>query len=572
MSVVANACRPRPADGEGTTILAGQGGKRQGGAGWPGWAGLAALAAALCLAAPAGVARAAQPAAAQAPAAAGAPTPKASQPPPGEGISLMDAVRMALGQNRSIRLAEQNVVVNEGNLESAQGKFDLTLVSNLTQQYTTTPFPQVDRLATNRAFGTNNLTSFSLGATKLLPSGVTLYPNLTVSRTRDTLEYPLLPASQAMVSFQVIVPLGQGLGEEAVGAGERSARRALESAQYAYLHSAAQNVYQAVYNYWQLRQAQLYLAVFQDAEDRAARLLGEVAQLVKGGEVAHSVQTNLQANLDLKSAQRLSAEQSVKSAAENLANSLGLTLRGAGDPPLAADDFPARAGFSLDSAAMAGMQRLAQARRADLKAAQANQESARENLVAALDAMKPKVNLTLGTGYNGLSEQEAYDSYYRSFEDSVYGLNALGKIDFEFPPENRAARGQMVAQRALLRQAGIALDDTRRQVELGVSTALASLQAAGLQCDKAQEAVDNYQQAVEDERFKFKLGTSTILDVIQVEDQLTNALLNLAAAKQSYASAMVRLRYETGTLLAGDPRQAGLGRENLTALPPAETN
>jgi outer membrane protein TolC len=484
----------------------------------------------------------------------------------------MDAVRMALGQNRSIRLAEQNVVVNQGNLESAQGKFDLTLVSNLTQQYTTTPFPQLDRLAANRAFGTNNLTSFSLGATKLLPSGVTLYPNLTVSRTRDTLEYPLLPASQAMVSFQVIVPLGQGLGEEAVGAGERSARRALESAQYAYLHSAAQNVYQAVYNYWQLRQAQLYLAVFQDAEDRAARLLGEVAQLVKGGEAARSVQTNLQANLDLKSAQRLSAEQSVKSAAENLANSLGLALRGAGGPPLAADDFPARAGFSLDAAAMAGLQRLAQARRADLKAAQANQESARENLVAALDAMKPKVNLTLGTGYNGLSEQETYDSYYRSFEDSVYGLNALGKIDFEFPPENRAARGQMVAQRALLRQAGIALDDTRRQVELGVSTALASLQAAGLQCDKAQEAVDNYQQAVEDERFKFKLGTSTILDVIQVEDQLTNALLNLAAARQSYASAMVRLRYETGTLLAGDPRQAGLSRENLTELPPAETN
>ncbi len=529
--------------------------------GRPGWVRIVATTlAALGL----GLGLIATPARAQETAPAASPSPAPS--PPGLPLTLMEAVRLALAQNLQISLAEQNVEVSKGNLETAQGNFDLNITSSFSQSYVTQALPQIDRDAYRLSAENTNVTSFNLGVKQLLRNGLVINPSVTVSRSRDTLSYPNLPASQAKVTFEVMVPLMRGLGEEATAAPERAAKYALDSSRLTYFHSAAQNIYTAVYDYWQLRQAQLSLDVYRDSEQRAATLLEQVGELAAADQVAKSTLSNLRANLDLKAAQSLAAEQIVISSAENLANDLGMTGRAAQTALRAIDDFPDQLGLpSTDVSAT--LRLLALSRRADLKAAKATGQASRENLVAALDAMRPQVNLTLGAGYNGLSEQVAYDSYYRSFEDGIYGPNALGRIDFAFPTENRAARGQMVARKAQLRQALITEQDTQRQVELGVNTALANLQSSAAQCAKARESVDNYRQATADQRMMFKLGTATILDVIQMEDQLTNALLNLVAARQAYAAALVRVRFETGTLLAGEPSNASLERANLFTLP-----
>ena len=499
---------------------------------------------------------------------AGPPATPAAPEPLADGLSLglMDTIRLTLAQNLQINLAEQDVEVSKGNLEAAQGRFDLNLSSYLSQSYNTAALPQIDREAYQRNAQNTNVTSFNLGATQLLRNGLTLNPYLTVSRSRDTLAYPNLPASQAKVAFEVVVPLMRGLGEEATAAPERAARYTLDSSRLTYFHTASLNVYQAIYDYWQLRQAQLVLDVYLDSEQRAVKLLGEVGELAAADQAPKSTLTNLRANLNLKSAQRLAAEQTLLGAAENLANDLGLAQRAPQAGLRAAEDFPAQPA-APDPNATAGLHAMALERRADLQAARAAGMASRENLVAARDAMRPQVNLTLGAGYNGLSEIETYDSYYRSFEDGIYGPNALGRLDFAFPVENRAARGQMVASQAQLRQAQINERDTRRRVELGVASALANLGSAADQCAKAKDAVENYRKASVDERTKFTLGTSTILDVIQVEDQLTTALLNEVTARQAYASALVRLRYETGTLISGDPQSASLERMSLLTLP-----
>ncbi|MBI4799482.1 MAG: TolC family protein [Desulfarculus sp.] len=495
--------------------------------------------------------------------------PGASPPPSqprGQAISLMEAARLALAQNPQIRLAEQAVEASKGALETARGRFDFTLASSLAQSYNTLPLAKLYRDAYRRSFQTTNLTSFDMEAKQLLYNGVLLNPYVTVTRTRDTLDYPVLPASQATVQFQVVVPLLKGLGEEATGAPERAAQRDLESAQMSYLHSISQNLYNAINGYWLLRQAQYSLDVNIESEARARKLLEEVRFLVEADQTPRSTMVNLQANLGLKSAQRQAAQRSVLAAAENLANSLGLSGRGVMGMPLAADEFPPPQAMPL----VAGediYRGMAMVRRADLKAAKAKEQAAQENLVAALDAMKPKVSLTLAAGYNGLSEIESYDSYGRSITDGIYGPSVLGKLDFEFPLQNRAARGQMLASKAQLRQAQINHGDLARQVELGVTSALATMAAAARQYADASGSVENYRQSADDERIKFQLGISTILDVIQVEDQLTSALLNQVAALQGYASALARLRYETGTLLSGDPRTASLSRESLTTPP-----
>ncbi len=499
------------------------------------------------------------------------PPAKAAQPPSARPLALVEAVRLALANNANISLAQQDVAASQGSLDIARGAFDLTLSSNISQGHVFTPLAQLYRQAYGRTFQTTNTTSFQLGAQKLLRSGLTLQPNVTVSRMHDTLDYPELPASQASVNFAVIVPLLQGLGERAVGAQERAAQYQLEGVRQDYLQAAAANVYTAVADYWSLLEYQTIVTVYADSEQRAAKLLEESTALVEADQLPRSEITNLRANLDLKSAQRLSAASDLSSAQEALANSLGLGDQGF-DGPVAVDDFPYQADVESIAGGLATekFKQMALANRADLKSAKLKEKSANETLVAALDGLKPKLNLTLSAGYSGLSEDEAYSSYYRSLGDGVYGLNAVGSLNLEFPPANTAARGQVAASRAALQQSKIVLTETQRQVLLGVSSAVRELRASAQQVRLAREAVASYQRAVQDERLKLKLGTSTILAVIQVEDQLTSALLNEADARQRLATAVARIRYETGTLITGDPTAARFSVGSITTPPQAD--
>ena len=181
-------------------------------------------------------------------------------------ITLGEAVLLALKHNTNIKLAKQDVDISKGELDQVSGEFDLVINSSLSQEHTYDPLAQVDRLAYDRTFETTNITSFKLGVQKLLRSGITLEPNITVSRSRNTLDYPELPASQAKVAFAVIVPLMRGLGEEVTGATERAAKLQLEGTRFDYYHSAAQNIFATVADYWQLREFQKAVEVYADSD------------------------------------------------------------------------------------------------------------------------------------------------------------------------------------------------------------------------------------------------------------------------------------------------------------------
>ncbi len=64
-----------------------------------------------------------------------------------------------------------------------------------------------------------------------------------------------------------------------------------------------------------------------------------------------------------------------------------------------------------------------------------------------------------------------------------------------------------------------------------------------------------YEISVRNESTKRRLGMATLMDVINMQDRLTNALLAEVQARQSYANAIARLRFETGTIAT--PRDEG---------------
>jgi outer membrane protein TolC len=113
----------------------------------------------------------------------------------------------------------------------------------------------------------------------------------------------------------------------------------------------------------------------------------------------------------------------------------------------------------------------------------------------------------------------------------------------------------------------IQTDQLSRNIISSVVVDLSALQRGREQIEKAQQSSDGFEKALETEREKLKLGNSTLINTIQTEQNFTNALLQVVAARQQYASAIAQLRFDTGTLVPHTPH-GEFSREDFVTLPP----
>jgi outer membrane protein TolC len=135
------------------------------------------------------------------------------------------------------------------------------------------------------------------------------------------------------------------------------------------------------------------------------------------------------------------------------------------------------------------------------------------------------------------------------------------------PVRNRAAEGAVLLQGAAARQAALALAELTRGVQLDVLAAAETFRGAREELALAAEAVSLHAQALEGEKSKFRLGTSTLFDVLFAEDALTGATVAEIGARQRLAAALARLRFLSGALADGD---GAVDTRLLTAWDPSQ--
>ena len=68
---------------------------------------------------------------------------------------------------------------------------------------------------------------------------------------------------------------------------------------------------------------------------------------------------------------------------------------------------------------------------------------------------------------------------------------------------------------------------------------------------------------MENERTKRRLGLVTLIDVINIEDRLTEALSAEVQARQVYANAIAQLRFDLGTIVLERDGQFDVAVEDL---------
>lgn len=459
------------------------------------------------------------------------------------GMSLLRALTLSLQKNPDIQISETRIAISQGALQAAGGSFDPLL--NASTTVSETP----DKVRT---------TSSSVGVSQQLRSGVVLGSSLT-ARSENTFANPT-PGSEATLGVSIGFPILRGRGEEFAAAAENVAKLALRKSEFDMRHAASVAIFSTAVAYWNLRAAEEILEAQQDSELRAQRLVGDIQRLIQAGERPAADINLITANLTGKRTARLAAEQSLINARLALGEKIGLDYAGLREAAKASDGFPAYVGKIVLIENGSELVKKATEKRFDLKSSQTNLDALRIGLNAAKDNLQPILGVTLGVNYLGRTTGEN--------PLLVLGRRAgdpqlTAGLSYTWDVVNSKSKGNFLSQSATYDQQTVATRALQLSIGVGVENAIAGYNRSVQQLAESQLTVDLYTKIVENERTKLKIGSSTLLDVVNVEAQRQDALLNHINQRAAYASAIVALRYQIGELISGSPENQALSVDQL---------
>jgi outer membrane protein TolC len=465
------------------------------------------------------------------------------------GLSLDDVLRTTLASNAEIQTAAWEVERQAAGVRTAHGAFDPQVAATLSSAQDRTPLFSQQNVP---GISQSSTLTYSLGIEQPFRSGLVVAPALTFSRLQAAGQVSGI-RNQAAATLGVMVPLLRGRGGGLAVASERAAAMQHSASEAALVHRRAAALLQAVDAYWAYVAAHERLAVLRTTEARTAQLLEQTRRLVAADERPAVDTLQVAANLATRRASRISGERAVLTARQELGRAMGIAPEAVRTLPPPATAFPHGPGAGgvpdydelVESAVRA---------RPDLEAARRQREAARDLLAGYRGEARPRLDLNLTLGYQGLEAGDELGRLVSPFYSELGGMHTRVEVTYGFPVRNRLAGGVALQSAAQEQQAALAYAELRRQVALDAAAALETLQSAAQELDQFTAAARLHESAVASEQQRFRLGTGTIFDIIDAEEALTSARLTEIDARARYAVALARLRYETGTLdPAADP-------------------
>ena len=498
-----------------------------------------------------------------------------SIPGSGQRLTLLQSLQSTLLNQPQLQIQLQQVEISRAVEQQASAQFDLVLAGSFSQAHTNSPLTLATRdllLAEGFVPTSNlaqNLSTFNVGVTKEYRNGLQINPFYETTRTTDNVS-TTQGTNVSHIAIQVTVPLLRGRGQQAVAAQERAAGDEVTATTFDRNQTISALLAATSSSYWQAVAATKQFEVASSSEDRGRTYVDNVQTLIQAGRVPKADINQVNANLAMRTADRIAAEQNLLQAQQQLALAIGLDVDQIVGANFSFEDFPEPDLQKLSLLETDGSQHYLQqalTERADYRAAQKRVEESQVLLIAARNELKPQLNLNFQAGVSGLSEGTAPAQFFNSPYHSIQGLDATGGTSFSFPVRNDLATGHVRQARASLNQARLRASDLGRSIASSVVTAVNAVRNASVQVDKARESVRSFEAALQGEREKFSLGFNSLVDVLTVEDRLTTAMTARVNAELAYALALTQLRFATGTIVEPDIEVNSVDRDRFFTLP-----
>lgn len=473
-------------------------------------------------------------------------------------LTLKDAVRLTLENNRDIQIEEKNVEVSEGEIKTQQGVFDPLF--NIVSFYNDARIPTTSTFIPS---GTIRQKEFSAeaGIDGNLPPG-TFY-NLSLSTVRtdtNSAVVDLSPSVFNIASFSLGQELLRNFGVDVNRTFIITAKRTSVISEKELEKRISEVLLEVERRYWLVVAARKNLELERAALELAIDLKERNQIQVDVGVLPPVAVTQAESEVAAREVSVIRAENDLQAAQDNLKNVLAMDL----SRPIAAVDEPTTEVYTFseeDSLAQAYEERpeieqveLDIENKKTLKNYYSNQKLPRLAVEGSLQLQG------LGGDENPdrLSFDEEpepippqFDGQSEAFRQIFGGDFATWQVlgIFSFPLFNRTARGNYIKATAELDRSSIVLSRTKDDVALDVRSAirqiensLRAIEAAGVSIDLAEEVVRNEQE-------RLYVGIGTTREVLEAQRDLIDAGTREITAVTSYNIALAELEFAKGTIL-----------------------
>jgi outer membrane protein TolC len=458
-------------------------------------------------------------------------------------LTLQEALQIAVTRSPNVDLAARDVDGRRGALVAAGDPFDprlSTLVggSRETQLTGISPAGRTDSVA------------YGAGGSWRLRSGIIVQPEFTMTGA-SSLAASRIALGQSAVKVGLQIPLQKDRGGILSAGPERAARHEVDASRSRLRQAMTDSAYLTVSSYWEYVTAVQRRAILAESEARAARLVDETRILVQADERTAADLTQLLGNLAAKRAVRLDADLGVTQGWERLVLAMGVEAAAVLRAATPATPFPSVTPHWV-APPLDALINDAQMYRADLVAAARQVEASQVLVDAARNDLQDRLDLFVAGGYKGRSLGGGADRFFTPLFWGIPGFDASFQVRYEFVGSHAGSRGRLLQHEAFYEAQRVALADLQRHIAASVLVAVEVLKRSTESLAQSQEAGRLFSEGVQNEERKFRLGLSTLFDVIQAADGLTNARLAETAAQRDHAVAIATLRYQAGTLLRFD--------------------
>ncbi len=474
-------------------------------------------------------------------------------------LTLRDAVKIALENNRDIQIQEKNVEVSVGEIKTQEGVFDplINLVSFFNDG-------QTPELSTFIPSGTVIQKEFNAEANVQgsLPTG-TFYNLLNFSTTWTKTNNPLEDLSPNWfnnVNFSIGQELLKNFGLDVNRAFIITAKRTSQISEKELEKEVSKVLLEVERRYWLVVAAKKNLELERTALDLAIDLKNRNQIQVDVGVLPPVSVTQAESEVAAREVDVITAENVLQAAQDNLKNLLAMDLA----QKIAAVDEPTTEvyHFSEDESL-----KVAYEERPEIDQVELDIENKKTLKKYYSNQRLPSLAVEGSIQLQGLGGDENPDRL--SFGDQPEPIppefnspsDAFRQIwggdfttwqvlgIFSYPIFNRTAKGNYIKASADLDRSVIVLSQTKEDVALDVRSAIRQIQNSLRAIDAAKVSTDLAKEVVNNEQERLNVGIGTTREVLEAQRDLIDAGVREITAITSYNISLAELEYAKGTIL-----------------------
>lgn len=424
------------------------------------------------------------------------------------GLTLEDAIRLALSNNQRIKVSSYNPKISDAYVLAAYGRFDPSF--NFARSYGENETPGT--FVTPAARPVTKTDDYSLTLDGLTPWGL----NYSIGGSAQNQRSPFNGFADNYATFggvTVTQPLLRGFGFGANLADLRIAKASRGISNWQHRQTVIDTVTSVIFVYNNLQEARDTVRIARLSRDNAAQLLDENEKRHKVGDISDADVTQARARVSSREESILIAERSVHDLENQMRLLIGEIHFPLDGPPLATAELAPAPNLTVD---LPNDLKAAYDQRPDYQAARLGVTLSRANNSAALNALLPRLDFVGSYGYGGLDPNfHAARTQVRSEDARVYSIGMVVRVPLTFAE----GRGRARAAKLTLRQTEADLARLEADIAVSVTAAAGQITTTKRRVQATRAAFKFQQQVLIDEQKKYKAGTTGTSTYFVLQEQ-----------------------------------------------------